>query len=114
MAPSDRLLIETIAGYCKDIESAIKRFSLTENIIAEDNDFRVMLAFFVQQIGETANHLSDEFKVTHPEIEWKAIIGFRNRIVHAYGKIIPSFLWDSAINDVPELLDFCEKVLGVD
>jgi len=47
-----------------------------------------MLAFFISQIGESANQLSTEFTEAHPEIEWKAIIGFRNRIIHAYGKII--------------------------
>ena len=35
-------------------------------------------------IGEAANHLSDEFKATHPTIPWKQVTGFRNFIVHHY------------------------------
>lgn len=112
MAPRDKVLIETILEYCGDIQSAIDRFSLTEEIILEDNDFRVMLAFFISQIGESARSLSKEFTDGHPEIEWKAIVGFRNRIIHAYGKIIPVILWDSATHDVPELRDFCKKMLN--
>lgn len=111
MVPNDAFLLETIMKYCDDIHSAIDRFSLSEEIITIDNDFRALLAFFVQQIGETAGKLSEEFKSSHPEIEWKAIIGFRHRIVHAYGNIIPTILWDSAINDVPELQAFCDKIL---
>ena len=113
MLPNDRILLEIINGYCNDIESAIKRFSLSEELISNDNDFRALLAFFVQQIGESAAGLSDDFKNTHPEIEWKAIIGFRHRIVHAYGKIIPAILWDSVTDDVPELRKFCENILRV-
>ena len=111
MAPSDVFLLETIVGYCNDIQSAIERFSLNEEIITNDYDYRALLAFFIQQIGETAGKLSEEFKNAHPEIEWKAIIGFRHRIVHAYGKIIPAILWDSAVDDVPELRTFCLNLL---
>ena len=112
MAPNDAVLVETILSYCNDIRSAIDRFSLSEKVIMEDYDFRALLAFFIQQIGETAAKLSDDFKNTYPEIEWNAIIGFRHRIVHAYGKIIPAILWDSAVTDVPELRAFCEQALG--
>ena len=111
MAPSDAFLLQTIVSYCNDIQSAIERFSLDEAVITDDYDYRALLAFFIQQIGETAGKLSEEFMSTHPEIEWKAIIGFRHRIVHAYGQIIPAILWDSAIDDVPELRAFCLKVL---
>ena len=111
MAPSDIFLLKTIVEYCNDIQSAIERFSLDEETITNDYDYRALLAFFVQQIGETADKLSDEFKDAHPEIKWRAIIGFRHRIVHAYGRIIPAILWDSAIDDVPELRSFCLKIL---
>ena len=111
MAPSDIFLLKTIVGYCNDIQSAIQRFSLNEVIVTNDPDYRALLAFFVQQIGETATKLSDEFKNAHPEIEWKAITGFRHRIVHAYGKIIPAILWDSVTDDVPELCTFCLNIL---
>ena len=112
MQPNDRFLLETIKGYCDDIDWAVKSFSLTEKEITENPGFRAMLAFFVQQIGETSGKLSEEFKNSHPEVEWKAIIGFRNHIVHAYGKVIPEILWDTVKNDIPELRDFCTAILA--
>ena len=33
-------------------------------------------------IGEAANRLPEEFKESHPEIDWHRIRGFRNRIIH--------------------------------
>ncbi len=35
-------------------------------------------------IGEAANRLAPDFRDNNPEIEWKRIRGFRNRIVHEY------------------------------
>lgn len=70
-----------------------------------------MIAFFVQQIGECASKLSNEFKAKHPEMEWGLIIGFRHHIVHAYGKIIPEILWDTVENDVPLLRTVCAKLV---
>lgn len=112
MVSNDIFLLKTIIGYCDDIQFAVERFSLNEQIITEDYDYRAMLAFFVQQIGETASKLSNEFKATHPEIEWQAIIGFRHHIVHAYGKIIPAILWDSVATDIPELRAFCATAIS--
>lgn len=35
-------------------------------------------------IGEAANQLPEEFRVKYNSIEWRKIIGLRNRIVHQY------------------------------
>lgn len=35
-----------------------------------------------QDIGETANQVSQGTHAAHPEVPWQAIIGLRNRLVH--------------------------------
>ena len=35
-------------------------------------------------IGEAASHLSEEIKMNNRDIDWEAIVGFRNIIVHEY------------------------------
>ena len=72
---------------------------------------KAVLAFFVEQIGEEANNLSKEFRQAHPEMDWEAIVNFRHHIVHAYIGVIPDVLWDTVQNDIPELMDFCSKLL---
>ena len=107
----DAFLLRMIINYCDNIADAVKDFDLSLEKITENNGYRAMLAFFVQQIGETAGKLSDEFKEKHSDIEWRAIIGFRNRIVHAYGKVMPDILWDTVENDIPELKDYCANLI---
>ena len=43
--------------------------------------------FRLQQLIEKIKSLSDTFKRQFPDIPWGEIIGFRNGIVHAYGKV---------------------------
>ena len=42
--------------------------------------------FRLQQMIEHIKEISLEFKEKHTEIPWADIVGFRNRIVHEYGK----------------------------
>ena len=48
--------------------------------------------------------LSLSFKEQHPEIRWNDIIGFRNRIVHDYGKTDYAIVYEVIANDVPLLI----------
>ncbi|TLV00282.1 HepT-like ribonuclease domain-containing protein [Dyadobacter luticola] len=66
-----------------------------------------MLRFAIERqleiIGEAANHLSENFKTTIPEIEWQKIIAFRNFIVHEYFGVDLELVWDIVANKIPEL-----------
>lgn len=54
-------------------------------------------------IGEAAAHLSNEFRKKHDNIEWEDIVGFRNIAVHQYFAVLWQIVWDTAIQDVPDL-----------
>ncbi len=48
--------------------------------------------------------LSESFKLMHSAIPWRAIRGLRNRIVHEYGNVDISVIYDTVKNDIPALL----------
>jgi uncharacterized protein with HEPN domain len=54
-------------------------------------------------IGEAANRLPEDFRARHPEIEWRKIIGLRNRIVHDYFNIDVEIVWEIIKKDLPNL-----------
>jgi uncharacterized protein with HEPN domain len=54
-------------------------------------------------IGEAAARISDDLKKQNSEIEWKAIIGFRNIVVHEYFSINWEIVWTTATIDIPVL-----------
>jgi uncharacterized protein with HEPN domain len=54
-------------------------------------------------IGEAANRLPEDFRTQHPEIEWRKIVGLRNRIVHDYFNIDVEIVWEIIQKDLLNL-----------
>ena len=69
-----------------------------------DEVLRSAVAYQLQIIGEAASHLSDEFRLAHPEIPWSGIIGQRHRLAHDYRIIDHERLWRVVSEHIPELL----------
>jgi uncharacterized protein with HEPN domain len=64
----------------------------------------------VEILGEAANMLTEEFRVTHSEIHWKQVIKMRHVLVHGYSNILPEILWETATQDVPQLKELLLKL----
>src|SRR5436309_4023222 len=52
-------------------------------------------------IGEASRRLSDEFRALHPEIPWQRMIALRNFVVHEYGQIDYTIVWNICTRHVP-------------
>lgn len=61
--------------------------------------------FRLIQISENSDKLTEDFKAYHSNIPWRAIKGLRNRIVHEYGNVDLSVVYDTVKNDIPQLLN---------
>ena len=44
-------------------------------------------------IGEAANHLSDDITAAFPDIPWRQLVGFRNRLAHEYSALDDATIW---------------------
>jgi len=62
-------------------------------------------------IGEAANRIDPDFRTKNPEIEWKRIRGFRNRIVHDYFGIDYEIVWAIVENYLNELIENLEVLI---
>lgn len=61
--------------------------------------------FRLIQMIENLNQISNEYREKHPKIAWKQIIGFRNKIVHDYGKTDYSIVYEIVSSDIYQLKD---------
>ena len=76
----------------------------------EQNDILIdSVMFRLIQISENSDRLTPEFKEQHAGIPWRAMRGLRNRIVHEYGNVNLTVIYETVVNDLPELLMEIEK-----
>ncbi len=57
----------------------------------------------VTEIGEACRALSNATTGAIPEVPWRAIAGMRDRTIHRYPEVDLDVLWDTLVQDLPEL-----------
>jgi len=57
----------------------------------------------LQLMAESSQRISDGCKATAPEIPWRAIVGFRNVLVHEYLAIDIEAVWQVVEHELPPL-----------
>ena len=65
--------------------------------------------FRLVQIAENIKGISDDFKEAHSSVPWRQIVGFRNGVVHDYGKTDYSIVYEILSNDIYKLKFELEK-----
>ena len=70
------------------------------------------MMFRLIQISENARKLSDDYKGKHADVPWLAMYGLRNRIVHDYGNVDLTIVYDTLVRDIPELLKIIRDKVG--
>ena len=84
----------------------LSRRQLEENEVLIDS-----VMFRLIQVSENSDKLTEAFKKQYSAIPWRAIKGLRNRIVHEYGKVNLSVVYDTVFEDIPALLRDLEGIV---
>ena len=58
----------------------------------------------LEVIVEAANKVARDCQNAHPEIEWREIVGMRNRLIHNYGDIRLDVVWNALQGKLPSLI----------
>ena len=112
MDSRDISILKHMLRYCNEIENTINRFGNDIEKFKNDNDYKDSLSMKIFQIGELANHLTDEYlEETKNKINWNAIRGMRNRFAHGYGKMDLTKIFYTGIDDIPIIKEFLENEL---
>ena len=93
--------IEAIEKYCQ--QKSYQEF-IDDDLLLDAVMFRLV------QLIEHVKNLSIEFKMGHPEIPWRKITGFRNTIVHEYGKTDYSVVYEVITKNLASLKEVLELV----
>jgi uncharacterized protein with HEPN domain len=78
-----------------------------------DADAMLLLAVVkaIEIVGEAAAKITKERQADIPQIPWSQIISMRNRLTHAYFDIDTDVVWQTIVEDLPELIRELETVI---
>ena len=65
----------------------------------------------IEIIGEASKKIPEEIKQLYADIEWKAIAGMRDRLIHDYFGVDYDIVWDVVTIKIPVLKQEIEKII---
>lgn len=102
-------LLLSIIKHCEKIGEKTK--DLTRERFDNDEDVVEIICFNILQIGELAKNFEPGFIKRFNQVPWKHIKGMRDRVAHGYDTIDMDVVWDTALSDIPPLLNYCRSIL---
>lgn len=111
MRRDDALLLDMLIAARK-----IQRFvsGLTAEAFAADELVQSAVIRELQVIGEAARLITAETRTAASQIDWRAITGMRNRLVHQYFSIRLDVVWETVHQSIPALIAQLEPLVPGD
>jgi len=95
--------IESIETYMKGIdEELFKKSPMVRDAVVKN----------IENIGETARNMPEDFKKQYQDIPWQDMADMRNFLVHEYFGIDSEEVLNTVNNDLPELKEKIENILS--
>lgn len=85
--------VRRIERYCHDGEEVFRESELIQDAVLRN----------LQTLAESTQRVSNHLKDVHPEVDWRAIAGFRNVLVHDYMGINLARIWEIVSVHLPVL-----------
>ena len=92
--------IRRIELYCQNGEEDFRGSELLQDAVLRN----------LQTLAESTQRISDRLKALHPEVDWRAIAGFRNVLVHDYLGINLVRIWEIVSLHLPVLASQMETI----
>lgn len=65
----------------------------------------------VEVVVEAASRVTEDSRLSAPQVPWPMIVSMRNRLIHAYFDINHDVLWRTATDELPRLVPLLRAAL---
>ena len=110
MPSRNERLVKRMIEYCDEIAGTLAYFGGDEQRFCSDYIMRNALSMPLQQIGELATHVTDDYIAANGQIPWKQIKGMRTWFAHQYWDMSFDKIWVTLTEDVPDLKQRLEEL----
>lgn len=84
---------------------------LTRDQFERDATLKRVFVRSIEIIGEASKRVPDELKQKYSHLEWRAMAGMRDRLIHAYFGVDYDLVWDVVTNKIPVLHRAIEEII---
>ena len=84
---------------------------LEKPVLIQDETLKRAIVRSIEIIGEAAKKVPDDFRSRHSQIDWRAMAGMRDKLIHDHFGIDYDIVWDVVINKMPALKRDLEGII---
>ena len=84
---------------------------LTQAAFLTDGVLKRAVVCSLEIVGEGAQWVPGVFRAEHAQVDWRAMAGMRDRLIHDYFGVDYGIVWDVVENHLPTLKEEVEKLL---
>jgi uncharacterized protein with HEPN domain len=101
MSPSPREYLQHILDETTYIITSSA--DLDQTTFLHDETLKRAYVRSIEVIGEAVKQLPNELRQKYNTIEWRALAGMRDRLIHNYFGVDYDIVWDVIVNKIPTL-----------
>ena len=84
---------------------------LSKEEFIQDQTLKRAFVRSIEIIGEATKQVPDNMRQKYAHVQWRAMAGMRDRLIHGYFGIDYDIVWDVVTNKIPGLKTEIEEIL---
>jgi uncharacterized protein with HEPN domain len=109
MSFEPREFLRHIAAEAQYLESTSA--TVTRDEFFGDETLQRAFVRSLEIIGEATKRVPDDIRSAHPDIEWRAMAGMRDRLIHEYFGVDLDLVWEVVRERIPALRESIERII---
>jgi uncharacterized protein with HEPN domain len=110
MLPSNIELLNHILDEVSFVLNAVK--GKEKDFVINDPVLSRAIIRSLEIIGEASAKVDPDFKLEHPQVEWKKMSNTRNRLIHDYFGVDYDIVWDIITSKLPDLEQTIQSIIS--